>query len=216
MFLAASAVLAGCGGGEDPGAQFDNEATGDFPVEVLSADFPARQTVAGTYLLEIAVRNSGDETLPALNVTINLPGEGSTLAFAYRDQQTGLAVSQRPVWVLEDGYPKLAGEAGRGGAGTSARRTFSFGEVEPGDVAEMVWKVVAVEPGRHLVSYRINAGLSGEANALDASGEPAEGVLPAKISDRAIVTKIDDDGKVVPLTQQERLRLKQQELESVP
>ncbi len=214
--LATSAILAGCGGGEEPGAQFDNEPAGDYPVEVLSADFASRQTIAETYDLELAVRNSGDETIPAMNVTIDLPGEGSTLAFNYRDEQVGLARSQRPVWVLEEGYPKLAGTIGRGGAATASKRTFNFGEVEAGDTAEMIWRVTAVKPGEHRVSYQVNAGLSGEANALDASGEPAEGVLPAFISAKPILTRINQKGKVVPLTQQEQLRLEAQNNSEVP
>ncbi|MBK5232656.1 MAG: hypothetical protein JJE13_06710 [Thermoleophilia bacterium] len=216
MILATSAILAGCGGGGESGAQFANEPAGDYPVEVLAADFPPRQTIAETYNFELAVRNSGDETIPAMSVTINLPGEGSTLAFAYHDDQVGLAQSQRPVWVLEEGYPKLAGTIGRGGAATSNRRTFNFGEVEAGDTAEMIWRVVAVKPGEHRISYQVNAGLSGEAHALDASGEPAEGVLPSFISAKPILTKIDDKGKVVPLTQQEQLHLEAQEKAAVP
>ena len=148
-------------------------------------------------------------------VTIDLPGEDSTLAFNYRDDQVGLARSQRPVWVLEEGYPKLAGTVGRGGTGTASKRTFNFGEVEAGDTAKMIWRVVAVKPGPH-VSYTVSAGLSGEANALDASGETPEGVLPSVISAKPIVTKIDDNGKIVPLSQQERLHLEQQEAEATP
>ena len=216
IILATSAVLAGCGGGEKSGAQFDNEPAGDYPVEVLSADFPAKQTIAETYDLELAVRNSGDKTIPAMAVTINLPGEDSTLAFAYRDDQVGLAQPQRPVWVLEEGYPKLAGTVGRGGTGTANKRTFNFGEVEAGDTAEMVWRVTAVKPGAHKLSYEVYAGLSGESNALDAAGEPPTGVLPSFISAKPVLTKIDENGKVVPLSQQERLHLEYQEEEAAP
>ena len=216
IILATSAILAGCGGGEEPGAQFDNEPAGDYPVEVVAAKFPVKQTIAETYDLTLDVRNSGDETIPGMAVTINLPGEDSTLAFAYRDQQEGLAQPQRPVWVLEEGYPKLAGTVGRGGAGTSNRRTFNFGAVKAGDTAEMVWRVVAVKPGAHRLTYQVSAGLGGGSKALDASGETAEGVLPSVISARPIVTKIDENGKVVPLSQQERLHLEQQEAESTP
>ncbi|MBK8294512.1 MAG: hypothetical protein IPK93_06955 [Solirubrobacterales bacterium] len=212
--MATSAILAGCGGGEEPGSQFANEPAGDYPVEVISADFAPRQTIAKTYDLKIAVRNSGDKTIPAMAVTINLPGEGSTLAFAYHDDQVGVAQPQRPVWVLEEGYPKLAGTIGRGGAGTSNRRTFNFGAVEAGDTARMIWRVVAVKPGARRLTYRVNAGLGGNAEALDASGEPATGVLPTFISARPVLTKIDENGKVVPLTQQERLHLESQELKA--
>jgi len=214
LILATSAILAGCGGKEEPGSQFSNEPGGDYPVEVISAEFPARQTIAETYDFKLAVRNSGDKAIPAMAVTINLPGEGSTLAFAYRDDQVGLAQPQRPVWVLEEGYPKLAGTIGRGGAGTSDRRTFNFGEVEAGDTAEMIWRVVAVKPGSRKLSYQVNAGLGGDSQALDAAGEQATGVLPTNISAKPVLTKIDENGKVVPLTQQERLHLESQELKA--
>lgn len=216
LIVATSAILAGCGGGGESGAQFDNEPDGSYPVEVVSADFPARQTIAETYDFELAVRNTGDKTIPAMSVTINLPGEGSTLAFAYRDDQVGLAQPQRPVWVLEEGYPKLADTIGRGGAGTDNRRTFNFGEVKAGDIADMFWRVVAVKPGRHLISYQVNAGLSGAALAVDEAGDPVEGVLPSEISAKPILSKIDDKGKVVPLTQQEDLSLKAQQAEATP
>ena len=214
--MATSAIIAGCGGGGEPVAQFDNEPAGAYPVEVIAADFPSRQTIAETYDLELAVRNSGEKTIPAMSVTINLPGEGSTLAFAYRDDQVGLAQPQRPVWVLEEGYPKLAGTVGRGGAGTANKRTFNFGEVKAGDTANMIWRVVAVKPGEHVVSYQVNAGLSGEANAEDEAGDPVDGLLPSVISSKPILTKIDDNGKVVPLSQQEKLSLKVQEAEAAP
>ncbi len=216
MILATTAILAGCGGDGDTGEQFANQPPGDYPVEVVAAGFPVKQTIAETYDLGLAVRNSGDETIPGMSVTIDLPGEASTLAFAYRDDQLGLAQPQRPVWVLEEGYPKLAGTVGRGGAATANRRTFNFGEVEAGDTAAMIWRVTAVKPGRHRISYQLNAGLSGEAKALDESGEPAGGTLPAFISSQPILTRIDENGKVVPLSQQERLHLKFQQEEATP
>ncbi|MGK2931689.1 MAG: hypothetical protein ACSLFD_02770 [Solirubrobacterales bacterium] len=216
MILATSVILAGCGGDDESGAQFANEPAGDYPVEVVSADFPARQTISETYDLELAVRNSGDETIPGMSVTIDLPGEGSTLAFNYRDQQAGLARTQRPIWVLEEGYPKLAGTIGRGGTATANPRTFNFGAVEAGDTAKMIWKVVAVEPGAHRLSYRVSAGLSNDTKALDAAGEAPEGSLPSFISAKPILTKIDENGKVVPLSPQERLHLKFQEEEATP
>jgi len=213
-FLAAAAIVAGCGGGDQDSGQFANEPAGDYPVEVLRAEFESRQTIAETYDLRIAVRNTGDETVPALSTTLSLPGLGSTLAFAYRDPQEGLAMAQRPVWVMEENYPKLAGTVGRGGNATANRRTFNFGAVAPGDVAEMVWRVTAVRPGNYRLAYLIAGGLSGEANAIDAAGDTPEGILPARISDVPVPTEIDENGKVVPLSPSDRLRLKMQEQDS--
>lgn len=209
-FLVAAVLLAGCGGGAESD-QFANEPAGEYPVEVLRAEFEPRQTIAETYDLVIAVRNTGEEAVPALSASIDLPGLGSTLAFAYRDPQAGLAQPQRPVWVLEEGYPKLAGTVGRGGTGTSNRRTFNFGELAPGKVAVMVWRVTAVRPGIYRLGYQIAAGLSGDAPAVDASGETPEGLFRVRISDVPILTEVDEQGNVVPLDPSQRLQLKIQE-----
>jgi len=213
-FAVAATILAGCGGGDDDGGQFANEPAGEYPVRIVSAEFPPDQTIAETYDMEISVENTGDETIPAITTSLSLPGMGSTLAFAYRDPQPGLAQPQRPIWVMEEGYPKLAGTVGRGGAGNANRRTFNFGELAPGETADMIWRVTAVRPGDYRVAFKIAAGLSGEANAVDAAGETPTGLLPARISARPIPTRINDQGKVVPLSPSEQLNLKMQEEDS--
>lgn len=207
---ACGALLAACGGGGD-GGQFANEATGEFPVEVIESSFEPVQTVAEAYDLTLAVRNSGDETIPAINTTLNLPGLGSTLAFAYRDRQEGLAQAQRPVWVLEEGYPKLAGTVGPGGAATANRRTFNFGELDPGDTANMVWRVTALKPGRYRLAWKVSAGLGTETRAVDAAGGQPAGTLPVRIGNRARLTRVDERGKVVPLSPSEQMAVEQEE-----
>lgn len=211
LAFAAAAVIAACGGNGEVGDQFANEAPGDYPVEVLRAEFEPRQFVARTYDLRIAVRNTGDEPVPAMVATIDLPRRDSTLAFAIRDPQPGLAQPQRPVWVMESGYPKLAGTAGRGGAATANRRTFNFRELPSGETANMVWRVTAVEPGNYGLTYQIDAGLGTDSTAVDAAGEIPKGLLPVSITDRAVLTKVDKQGNVVPLTRREQLQLKLQE-----
>ncbi len=211
LAIASSAAIAACGGSGEVGDQFANEARGEYPVAVVRADFKPRQFVARTYDLEIAVRNTGDEAVPALVATIDLPGRDSTLAFATRDPQPELAQAQRPVWVMESGYPKLAGTIGRGGAATANRRTFNFRELPPGETAEMVWRVTAVEPGFYRLGYQIDAGLGLDTSAVDTEGETPSGVLPVRITDRAVLTKVDEQGNVVPLTPQEQLDVKLQE-----
>ncbi len=211
LVVSASVLIASCGGSGEVGAQFANEATGEFEVEVVSAEFQPRQFVARTYDLKIAVRNTGDETVPAVVATIDLPGEDSTFAFSRRDPQPGLAMPQRPIWVMESSYPKLAGTIGRGGAATANRRTFNFRELPPGETARMIWRVTAVEPGSYKVAYQIDAGLGLDTSAVDATGGVPGGVLPVRISDRAVLTKVDKKGNVVPLSPQEQLDLKLQE-----
>ncbi|MCB0863143.1 MAG: hypothetical protein KDB66_08020 [Solirubrobacterales bacterium] len=208
--LVGGLAVTGCGGSDDDG-QFANQPTGDFPVSVLSASFKPVQTIADTYDLKIAVRNTGEKTIPGLNTVINLPGEGSTLAFAYGDKQPGLAMNQRPVWVVEEGWPKLAGTAGRGGATTPDRRTFDFGKLKPDATAIMVWRVVAVRPGSYKVEYQISAGLGPDTRAVDNSGHVPTGILPVRISDFARLTKVNDKGQVVPVSRAEQARVKAQQ-----
>lgn len=205
-----AAFISACGGSDAVDGQFANEATGVFPVEVISSEFKPVQTVAETYDLTLAVRNSGDETIPAINTTLNLPGLGSTLAFAYRDRQEGLAQAQRPIWVLEEGYPKLAGTVGRGGAATANRRTFSFGELEPGDTADMVWRVTALRPGKYRLAWKVSAGLGTETSAELADGTQPRGSFPVRIGNLPRLTRIDARGKVVPLSPSEQLRVEQE------
>lgn len=208
--LSAALFVAGCGG-SDGGGQFANEPTGEFPVEVIDATFKPVQTVAETYDLTIAVRNSGEETIPAINTVIDLPGLGSTLAFAYGDKQPGLAMNQRPVWVLEEGWPKLADTVGRGGATTTDRRTFEFGELASGDTANMVWRLVAVRPGSYRLRYQIGAGLGPGTTAVDEAGRSPSGILPVRISDLARLTRINEKGQVVTVSPTDQLRVEDQQ-----
>lgn len=208
--LVGALLVSGCGGGDDDG-QFAGQPTGDFPVKVLDATFKPLQTVADTYDLKIAVENTGEKTIPGLNTVINLPGEGSTLAFAYGDKQQGLAMNQRPVWVLEEGWPKLAGTTGRGGATTADRRTFEFGELKPDQTATMIWRVVAVRPGNYRLEYQISAGLGPDTRAVDNSGHPPTGILPVRISDFARLTEINEKGQVVPVSRAEQAQVEAQQ-----
>jgi len=204
----------GCGG--DDSGQFSNEATGEFPVRVIGASLKPVQTVAKKYDLKIAVRNTGEETIPAINTVIDLPGMGSTLAFAYGDKQAGLAMNQRPVWVLEEGWPKLAGTTGRGGTTTADRLTFDFGKLRPGAVADMVWRLVAVRPGNYRLRYRISAGLGPDTTAVDAGGRTPTGLLPARISALARLTEVNEKGQVVPVSPTEQARVKAQQESAEP
>lgn len=208
--VSAGLFATGCGG-DDDGGQFGNEPAGEYPVEIIDASFKPLQTVAETYELTIAARNAGDETIPAINTTIELPGLGSTLAFAYADQQEGLAMNQRPVWVVEEGWPKLADTTGRGGATTANRRTFEFGQLDPGDTANMVWRVVAVRPGNYRLGFQIDAGLGTETSAVDTDGNVPSGLLPVRITDFARLTEVNEKGQVVPLSRSEQARVEAQQ-----
>ncbi len=268
--------LSACGGGERQDA---DEPEGEFPVEIVSADFAPNQRLAQTNELTLTIRNTGDETIPDLAVTVftdpdtsaddleagdledvnpdteegeesavdsdgeEIPedelgsavdqaleeelnaeeedggDEGSTEeelllpeaagAFSVISEQEGLAIPSRPVWILEQGYPRVAGTeagpapagelSGSGGADAVQTNTFSFGELEPDEEREVVFQVTPVQPGTYTVHYRIAAGLQGKAVAVNDDGSLPEGEFVVRISDVPPQTRVDDNGKVVPI-----------------
>lgn len=196
--MAAAALLAACGGGSSD----SNEAAGRYRVDVTEASFPVKQRLGQTSLLQIGVRNSGRKTIPALTVTITIAGrEGadSELPFAIRDPQPGLAQPDRPIWVLAQTYPRLAGSSKPGGAETSNRKTFDFGPLEPGAVTNAVWKLSAVRAGRYTLLYRVDAGLGGEAKAVTGSGVSPGGSIVTEITRELPETEVTDSGEVVEI-----------------
>lgn len=196
--LALALLLSACGG--DSEESDPSEPSASYPV-AYSADFPARQRLGETSLLSIGVRNTGERRMPALTVTVSIAGEdgqGSTLPFGIRDPQPGLAQPDRPVWVLAEHYPKLAGSAKSAGAETTSEKTYEFGPLAAGEKTEAVWKLSAVRTGGYRLLYEIGAGLGGKATAETEGGEPAEGSLAVRISEVPPNTVVTDSGEVVP------------------
>lgn len=278
-----TAGLVACGGGE---RQDESEAEGEFPVEIVSAEFPAQQRLAQTSELVLEVRNAGDEAIPDLAVTVfTAPdavvevgpedaassedaGEPATGAdgeeipegdldaavdqalqeeldqaaadedggdtdaaeeeapsdeplseaggaFSVLSEQEGLAIPSRPVWILEQGYPKQAeappttppaGEiVGGSGAEAAQTNTFSFGAVEPDDSVTLVWQVTPVQAGEYTVRYRLAAGLQGNAVAVNEDGSVPEGEFVVVIDDAPPQTRVNDNGEVVPIKPDEEI-----------
>ena len=109
--LALAWGVSACGGGE---RQDVTEPSGNFPVEVAKAKFPERQQLVETSDLELEINNVGDETIPDLAVTIYTtltptptgePKAATRSTFA--STSPNLAEPYRPVWILEDKFPKL-------------------------------------------------------------------------------------------------------------
>jgi hypothetical protein len=214
--------IAACGGGSPQDA---TEPSGDFPVAITRADFPSRQQLAQNTNLTLTVENTGDESLPDLAITIfttsnaNTGGSGSTTtttgtgtgqpesgsepqaqgSFSVRSPQPGLAIPSRPVWTLEEGYPKLAGQTQSAGAEAAQTDTFSFGPLASNESRSMVWNVTAVEPGTYTVHYRVAAGLQGKAKAVTGDGSVPEGEFVVRISSTPPQTRVNDSGQVVPI-----------------
>jgi hypothetical protein len=213
-----AAGIASCGGTR----QDANEPSGDFPVQIVSADFPSRQQLAQNTNLTLAVANSGDKTIPNLAITIftasnENPGADETTttetgttstttdlptvqgSFSVRSAQQGLAIPFRPVWILETGYPKLEGETASAGAEAAQTNTYAFGALEPHQTKSIVWNVTAVQGGTYTVHYRVAAGLEGKAKAVTANGSIPEGEFVVRISTAPPQTRVNDSGQVVPI-----------------
>jgi hypothetical protein len=197
--LALSLGLVACGGGESSNS---SEPEGKFEVAIVKSEFPAKQQVGQTSLMKLAIRNAGDHTIPGATVTVSVAGEQgetSSLPFGIHDPQPNLAQPDRPVWVLEEGYPHVGSSEERGGAKTSSPKTFDFGELDPGQTVEGVWKLSAVRVGDFGVDYRIGAGLGGNATTETAGGGDAKGTFPVKISDVGNDVEVTDSGEIVEI-----------------
>lgn len=209
-----------CGGGERQDA---DEPEGDFPVQIVNADFPSKQQLAQNTNLTLSIANSGDKTIPDLAITIfttsnastgessssstgtsSTPAGGGGLpeaqgSFSVRSEQQGLAIPFRPVWILEEGFPKLAGQTASAGAQAAQTDTFSFGSLASHQTREMVWNVTPVQAGTFTVHYRVAAGLQGKAKAVTADGSVPEGEFVVRISSAPPQTRVNDSGQVVPI-----------------
>jgi len=192
-----SISVAACGGGSSSDA---NEAAGTYRLKVTKASFATDQQVGRTYLMKLGVRNTSRKPAPALTVSVTVggkEGETSTLPFAIHDPQPGLAQPDRPVWVLAEHYPKLAGSAKAGGAETSNQKTFDFGSLKAGTAREAVWKLSAVKAGHFTLLYSIDASLSGAAKAKTGGGATPGGSFAVDVSSAHHDTEVTDSGEVI-------------------
>jgi hypothetical protein len=197
LVTAVSALaLAACGGGTRQDA---NEPEGKFPVQITKSEFPNRQRLAETSSLELGVKNTGDQTIPDLAITISTDPNANE-SFSIRSPQPGLADPSRSVWILENGYPKYAGQTVSAAAVAAQTKTFAFGALEPGATKNIVWSLTPVIAGTYTIDYRIEAGLEGKAVAVTNDGSVPEGEFVVRISDTPPQTRVDDNGKVVPIT----------------
>lgn len=186
--------LVACGGG--PERQDESEVSGTFPVEIVTSEFPTRQRLAQTSFLRLGVKNTGKEAVPNLAITIFIEKD-SIRPFSIRSEQHNLAAPDRPVWILENEYPRLAGSSAPAGAETANSKTFAFGELKPGDSTEAVWKVTPVRAGTFILHYEVDAGLHGKAKAKTSDGNAPTGEFVVQISDVPPQTRVTDEGDVV-------------------
>ena len=204
VIAALSIAVSACG--DDKERQDANEPSGDFPVAVNAAKFPTDQRLAQTSDLRLEIENTGQEQVPNLAVTIWTGDEKGGGPFTVRSEQPGLADPNRPVWILEDGFPKLAESkdesvadldaAPSAGADVAQTDTFGFGPLEPGDSKDIVWRVTPVQAGTYTLHYELAAGLTGKAKAVAEDGSPVEGEFVVTITDKPARATVGDNGQV--------------------
>jgi hypothetical protein len=201
---ALSIAVSACG--NDKPRQDADEPEGNFPVVVNAAKFPTDQRLAQTSDLRLEIENTGNDEVPNLAVTIWTGDEKAGGSFQVRSDQPGLADPNRPVWVLENGYPKLLtpgvdqrnlDQAPTAGADVAQTDTFAFGPVAPGDNKDVVWRLTPVVAGTYTIHYELAAGLTGKAKAVTADGSRVEGEFVVTISSKPPRASVDANGKVV-------------------
>jgi len=184
--IALLVALSGCGGGE---AQSDNEPEGSYRLEVSDASFPAEQGIAEQSTMRIAVRNPGRKVVPNVAVTVETKGanagDGLT-AFGQKSADSRLADPNRPIWIL-DKEPV---------GGTSAySNTWTLGPLRGGQTKTFEWKLTAVEPGEHSLTYRVSPGLDNKATLAD--GSKARGNFVVTVRDQPVPARVNSKGQVV-------------------
>jgi hypothetical protein len=200
------ALLASCGGGTSQDA---TEPVGNFQVQVTQASFPAKQQLSETTDLQLAVKNTGDKSLPDLAITIYTgtgPHPTADGSFSERIDDPNLANPSRPVWILENEYPKLLGNgvtlsnvdsAPTAGAAAAQTDTYQFGSLAPGKEKHIVWRVTPAKAGTFTVHYQVAAGLQGNAKAVTADGSPVQGQFVVTINAKPPQTCVTGSGQVV-------------------
>jgi hypothetical protein len=174
----AAVALAGWGGGERQDA---DEPSGTFQVDVVRASFPTKQHLAQPERFVIAVRNTGDQAVPNVAVTVS--------SFAERSEQAGLADPERAVWII-DSSPS--------GGQTAYTNTWALGRLPPGQTRRFVWRVTAVKAGTHTVKWQVAAGLNGKAKATLAGNRAPAGSVTVDVSAKPAQAHVDPKtGKVV-------------------
>ena len=220
LACAPALLVAGCGGGT---RQDKDEPKGNFPVEVVSAEFPEQQKLAKDSKMEIVVRNAGNKEIPVVSVTVECPGQkargdeddrsggsgGSPSGsgsqgggFNYKTTFPGVADPSRPQFVVNTIPTRTPRNYDRGRLDPLERSssyvsTFPLGKLGPNREATFVWDVTAVRAGPYKICWKVNAGLDGKAKAVPSQGTPITGAFTGTISDEAPDARIADDGRTV-------------------
>jgi hypothetical protein len=200
--VSVSALAAtGCGGGEQQDAK-EAKLKGDYPVKVVSASFPEKQSLAKDSTMEIVVQNAGQKTIPTISVTVKC-GAGLGGSFSTTTADTDVADRQRPQFVVNK-IPTAAERVNPPLDPAPLERssafvdTYPLGPLAAGRTATFRWDVSAVKAGPYKLCWRVNAGLYGKVKAVPASGgAPVTGEFKGTISRVAPKASIGPDGQTV-------------------
>lgn len=193
----AALVLSACGSGE---MQDANEPSGEFEVKVTTSKFPSNQRLAREQRLILGVENLSDETIPELTFNVFTDEGDAQGSFNIRSNQPNLANPSRPVWILEDKFPREVGDDAPLGSSPGVRaqsNTFGFGPLEAGETKKIVWKVTSVRAGTFTLNYVVSAGLDGKAKAVTTDGGEVKGEFVVTITEKTPKTRVNDAGEVV-------------------
>jgi hypothetical protein len=171
LCAALAAAIGACGGAE---AQDENEPSGTWKVDVISASFPGRQHLAQRSTLRIAVKNADSRPIPNLAVTVD--------GFHTRIDSPRVSDRRRPIWVIDEAPDNSI---------SSYTNTWSVGEVDPGDTRTLDWKVSAVRPGAYLLRWRVSAGVDGNAKARLPDGTVPKGSFNVRVADEPRPARVD-------------------------
>jgi hypothetical protein len=182
----ALALVAGCGSGARQDA---GEHAASYPVTVLSATFPAHQSLAEPTQMRIAVRNDGSRTIPNIAATIEASGGGTAVeAFGRHSGEQNLASTSRPVWIVDTGPA----------SGDSAYAdTWAIGPLAPHAVKTFVWRLAAVQPGRYTLTYALSGSVTGVSKLHLADGTTPHGRFDVAISRKPGQVRVTPSGKIV-------------------
>lgn len=166
-----SALALGACGGEEQGA---DEPSGTFDVSVVKASFPSKQHLSRAATMVIAVKNTGNKTVPDLAVTVD--------SFAAKSEQPDLADPARAAWIVDESPA---------GGDSAYVDTWALGRLRPGQTRRFVWHVTAVKPGTHTIKWRVAAGLNGKALARTGDDRTPQGQFTVDVSDTPSQSRVD-------------------------
>lgn len=176
--VALAFAAGGCGGGERRDAGGDG---GPYSVDIVRAQFPARQHLAEKPSFVMTVRNTGNVTIPGLTVTLH--------GFSERTGDSAQADSRKIVWLIDEDPP---------GAVTAVADTWTAGALAPGKDVTLRWHVTPVLAGTHKVDYAIAPDLAGTAQARVAGGGHPRGSVTVRVDGRPAQARVDPrTGRVI-------------------